>query len=340
MIVRRNDIRVCASLLLGLIATGDALAQASLLETARHPHRSAQTDRYPLKPIRLIVPFPPGGGTDVVSRTLAQKLTEAFGQPVIVDNRPGAGGAMGAESAVRAAPDAYTLMVVSSSYATNAAFFNLPYDAVTDVTPISMIADTGFLVALHPNVEATSIRELIELVKTKPGVLNYGAAGIGSLNHLAMSLFDIMAGTRMTLVPYKGTAAVLNDLLGGQIQLTFGSMPAVLPLVKANRLRGIGVTTLKRNSAVPELPAIHEILPGYETTVWFGVLGPRGLPKTISMRWRAEIYTAMQTREMKQRLADGGLEPSEATDEAFREVLKRDIKKWKKVVAEAGIKPV
>jgi tripartite-type tricarboxylate transporter receptor subunit TctC len=192
----------------------------------------AQTN-FPSKPIRLIVPFAAGGGTDIVARLMAQKLNEAFKQPVIVDNRAGGGGTLGAETTVRATPDGYTVIMMSGSYATNAAIYKLPYDAVGDILPMALIGDTSFIAALHPGVPIKSVKELIAYAKAKPGALNYGSSGIGGIAHLSGELFDILAGTRMTHVPYKGTGPALNDLLGGQIQLIFGSAPSTIPLAGA-----------------------------------------------------------------------------------------------------------
>jgi len=295
--------------------------------------------KYPTKPIRLIVPFAPGGATDIVARMLAQKLTETFKQSVVVDNRPGGGGATGTESAVRANPDGYTMIFVVAAYATNAALYNLPYDPVNDVAPIALIGETGFVVTLHPSVPVTSIKELIAYDKANPGKLNYGTGGTGGVIHLATELFNQMAGTRMTHVPYKGTGPALNDLLGGQIQLIVGSLPLMIPQVKSNRLRGIAVTTAKRFDAVPEIPAVAETVPGYEAVQWFAVLGPKALPKDIVARWNREIDRILQLPDVKGRMAGDGMEPVGGSPERFREVLKRDIAKWQKVIKTAGIKP-
>src|SRR6185503_6683144 len=233
---------------------------------------------YPTKPIRLIVAFAPGGPTDIVARMLAQKLTETFKQTVVVDNRPGGGGPIGTETAVRANPDGYTMLLFAGgAYAANAALHKLPYDPVNDVSPIAMIGESGFVVTLHPSVPVKSIKELIAYDKANPGKLNYGSGGAGSASHLAAELFNQMAGTKMTHVPYKGGGPALNDLLGGQIQLILGGLPQIIPHVKSNRLRGIAVTTAKRSNAVPDIPTVGETVPGYETVAWYGVLGPKAL---------------------------------------------------------------
>ena len=296
---------------------------------------------YPSKPIRLIVPFAPGGGTDVVARLLAQKLTGAFGQTVIVDNRAGGGGTMGAETAVRAIPDGYTTIIMSGSYATNAAMYKLPYDPVNDIVPMGLIGDTSFLLALHPAVPIKNVGELVAFAKAKPGALNYGSSGTGGIAHLSGELFDLLAGTQMTHVAYKGTGPALNDLLGGQIQLIFGSAPSTMPLVRANRLRAIAVTTTKRSSALPDLPTVAEAgVPGYEVVLWYGVLGPKGLPNTLVGRWNAEIRKATKLPDMKERLMSEGFEIDDSPPAVFQALLKRDVAKWSRVVKEAKVKAV
>ncbi len=321
---------------------GWVTAVAAVLLVAGLACGSAQAQKdYPTKPIRLIVPFAPGGGTDIVARLLAQKLTEAFRQTVIVDNRAGAGGTIGAETAVRATPDGYTAIMMSGSYATNAAIFKLPYDPVNDIMPMGLVGDTAFLVTLHPALPIKSVGELIAYARAKPGALNYGSSGTGGIAHLAGELFDLLAATKMTHVPYKGTGPALNDLLGGQIQLIFGSAPSTIPLVHANRLRAIAVTTTKRSAALPDLPTVAEAgVPGYEVVLWYGVLGPKGLPKTIVARWNAEIRLATKLPDMKQRLVSEGFNIDDSPPEVFQAVLKRDVAKWTKVVRDAKVKQI
>ena len=298
----------------------------------------AQND-YPTKPIRLIVPFAPGGGTDIVARVLAQKLTESFGRTVIVDNRAGGGGTMGVETAVRATPDGYTTIIMSGSYATNAAIYKPSFDPVNDIQPLGMLGNTAFIVALHPSVPIKSVGELLAYAKAKPGALNYGSSGNGGIAHLSGELFDLLAGTRMTHVAYKGTGPALNDLLGGQIQLIFGSAPATIPLARSNRLRAIAVTTTTRSSAMPELPTVAESgVPGYEVVLWYGVLGPKGLPKTLIDRWNAEIRKATKVPDMKERLISEGFEIDDSPPSVFQAVLKRDVEKWQRVVRDAKIR--
>ena len=206
----------------------------------------AQKERYPDKPIRLIIPFAPGGGIDTIGRIMAQKLTDGFGQSVVVDNRAGAGGKIGIETALTSAPDGYTMLFISGGYCANATIYKLPYDPIADVAPVAMIGESGYLIALNPGVPAKNTAELIALAKAKPRSLNYGTSGVGGLTHLATELFDLMAGTQMTHVPYKGSGPALTDLLGGQIQVSFAAIPVVMPHVKTGRLRAVAVTTEAR----------------------------------------------------------------------------------------------
>ena len=283
--------------------------------------------------------FAPGGGTDITARMLAQKLTESFKQTVIVDNRPGGGGIIGIESAVRANPDGYTMILLTTGYTTNAALNRLPFDPVNDVAPIGLVGETGFIVALHPSIPVKNIKELIAYDKASPGKINYGSAGTGGITHIATEHLNYMAGTKMTHVPYKGAGPALNDLLGGQIQLLLGGTTPTIPHVRANRLRGIAITSAKRSNAVPDIPTVGESVPGYEAVLWFAVLGPKALPKDIVARWNEEIDRILQLPEMKERMANDGTEPVGGSPERFREVLVRDIAKWQKVVKIANIKP-
>ncbi len=298
----------------------------------------AQAEKYPTRPIRMLVPFAPGGGTDITARLIAANATVSFGQQVIVDNRAGGGCTIGAESAVRAARDGYTVAMVSGSYGTNAALYKLPYDPVKDIQSIAMIGESGFVAALHPSVPAKTVPELIAYAKANPNKLNFASSGTGGITHLATELFNLLAATKMTHIPYKGTGPAIADLLGGQVQLIFGAMPATIPQVKAGKLRGIGVTTAKRIPALPDTPAIGEIVKDYEAALWYGMWGPKGLPKPVVTRWNQEVARALQTEELKKRLAADGVEPAGGPPEQFIEVIRRDVEKWKKVVKAANIK--
>lgn len=298
---------------------------------------AAFSQNYPSRPIRLLVPFPPGGLGDVVARMLAQKLGESFRQTIVVDNRGGAGGTIAAETAVKALPDGYTMILITASYTANAALHKLAYDPVNDITPVAFVGEGGNLATVLPSGLVASIRELVAYDKANPGKLYYGSSGTGSSTHLATELLQQMAGTRMTHVPYKGTIAALNDLFGGQIHFIIGSLPAMIPQVKANRLRGIGVTTAKRSATVPEIPTIAETVAGFEALNWGAVWGPKGLPADIVKRWNTEINHALQSPDFKERLAANGLEPTGGTPERLREVIRRDVAKWQAVVKTAGI---
>ncbi len=300
-------------------------------------HASVQGSKYPTKSIRLLVPFAPGGGTDIVARVVAQKMSDTLGQSVIVDNRPGAGGTVGAETAVRASPDGYTLIMVSGSYATNAAVYKLAYDPLNDIQPIVIIGESAFVVVLHPSVAAKSVADLISLAKAKPGALNYGSTGPGGITHLGTVLFELLAGVRMTHVPYKGTGPSLTALLGNEIQLMFGALPATIPHVKANRLRGIGVTGDKPSNALPGVPVVGETVKGYQVVLWWGLFGPKGLSKDIVNVWNKGVEQILRSKDMQDRMASEGIDPLGGPPEAFRNAIKRDVEKWKKVLREAKI---
>ena len=299
---------------------------------------TAATQSYPTKPIRLIVPFATGGQSDIIARVMSQKLAESLKQPVVVDNRPAGSGTVGTEMTVRANPDGHTLVMVSAAYAANAALYNLPYDPVTDVATVALIGESGFIVSLHPSVPVTNVRELIAHDKANPGKLNYGSGGTGGSNHLVTEFFNLMAGTRMTHVPYKGGGPALNDLIGGQIQVFIGTLSAMLPSVRANRVRGIAVTTAKRAPAIPEVPSVSETVPGYEAITWAAILGPKALPKEIVVRLNSEIDRILQLPDVKTRMAGLGMDIAGGAPERARTVLAREIAIWKKVVKSANIK--
>ena len=307
---------------LGLAAAGSAQAQQN----------------YPTRPIRMIVPFPAGGQTDLVARIVSQRLGDAFKETVVVDNRPGGGGTIGADIALKANPDGYTLVMISVSYTTNAALYKLPFDPLNDVTPISMLGDTGFVVTVNLASPAKSTKELIAHAKANPGKLNYASGGTGSSTHLATELFNQMTGVNTTHVPYKGTGQSLTDLIAGNIQISFFGANQILPHIKANRVRGLAVSTEKRMSTLPDLPAVAETVPGYEAIQWFAVLAPKGLPKNLLARWNKEVNGVLRLPDVKERMGADGVDPAGGTPEHLRTVLQRDIAKWQKVVKAAGIK--
>jgi len=298
----------------------------------------AQQQRYPVKPIRIIVPYAPGGGADVVARVVAQKLSETLVQPVVVDNRGGGGGTIGSETAVRATPDGYTLAFVSGAYSTMAALHKLPYDPVKDITPIVMVGEASSIAVVHPTVPIKNVKELVAYARANPGKLNYGSGGTGGFSHLIVALFELTAGVRMTHVPYKGTGPALNDLLGGQLQLIFGSTPSTAPHVRSGKLRGIGVTSKERSSALPDVPPIAETVPGYYAPLLYGMWGPKSLPREIVALWNREVVKLLQTPDMKDRLTNAGIDAAGGPPAQFRDALSADIERWQKVVKAANIK--
>jgi tripartite-type tricarboxylate transporter receptor subunit TctC len=310
-------------------------ACAFLLCAASHGAWCAQS--YPSKPIRLVAPFPPGGGTDLLSRIIAEPASQSFGQTVIVDNRPGAGGAYGAEIVARAEPDGHTLTLVSASYAATAAYRRLPFDPVTGIQPIILIGTTGLALTVHPAVRAQSTAELIALGKAQPGRLNYASVGPGSAVHLALELFKLKANVNFVHVPYKGGGPALNALMAGEVQLSATSMVPTIPHSKAGRVRILAITTPKPSPALPDVPTIGESVPGYEVTHWYGMWFPKGVRKDIVTRWNAEVTKVLQTDEMKARTRGEGLELAGGAPEVFGSRLKRDVEQWRRVMKEAGI---
>jgi tripartite-type tricarboxylate transporter receptor subunit TctC len=316
------------------MAAGAALA----MHFATGASAFAQQQKYPVKPVRIIVPYAPGGGADVVARVIAQRMSETFQQPVVVDNRAGGGGTIGSETAVRATPDGYTLAFVSGAYTTMAALHKLPYDAVKDITPIVMVGEASSIAVVHPSVPVKSVKELVAYAKGNPGKLNYGSGGTGGFSHLVTALFELMAGVRMTHIPYKGTGPALNDLLGGQLQVIIGSTPSTAPHVKSGRLRGIGVTSKVRSSALPDVPPIAETVPGYYAPLLYGMWGPKGLPSDVVMFWNREVAKLLQTPQMKERLTNDGIDAAGGAPDQFRDALRSDVERWQKVVTAANIK--
>jgi tripartite-type tricarboxylate transporter receptor subunit TctC len=299
----------------------------------------AFAQNYPTKPVRLIVAFVPGGGADIVARQFTPKLSRDFGQSFVVDNRGGAGGSIGAEIAAKAAPDGYTLFCASGSYAANAALYKPAFDAVTGIAPIVEVGFSPFIVSVHPSVPAKSIQELIALARPKPGQLTYGSSGTGGITHLATELMASMAKIKMVHIPYKASSAALIDVIGGQVQLIVGSMLPTLPHVRAGKLRALAVTTAERWPTTPEIPTVAESLPGYDVELWFGFWAPKGTPQSIVNRLNASVNKALHEADIKQNLEAGGLRASGGTAQKFAERIRKDVKRWEKVVAEIGLKP-
>jgi tripartite-type tricarboxylate transporter receptor subunit TctC len=295
----------------------------------------AQT--YPSKPLRIIVTSTPSSGPDIIARLIGQKLTEAWGQQVVVDARAGASGTIGAEIAARSAPDGYTLVIGTSQWAIVAAMFSkLPYSMTRDFSPVSLIASTPFILVVNPAVPATSVPQLIALLKSKPGELRYGSGGSGSPPHLAAEIFRSMTATEMMHVPYKGVTPALVDTLGGQVQLTFAVIPAVLSMVKSGKVRALAVTSAKRTALVPDLPAIAEFVPGYEFIGWYGMLAPAKTPEAVLSRLNAEVVKALKTPELQERLAGLGAEPIGSTRAELAAFISVQLQKMRKAVETSG----
>jgi len=299
----------------------------------------AQSQQYPTKPVRIIAPFAPGGGTDFIARLIAQKLTERLGHQVIVENKPGAGGNLGAEFAVKSAPDGYTLLLVAGSYTVNPSLYKLSFDPVNDIMPLVQLSQGPFVVAVHPSVPANNLKELIELARRQPDKLSYASAGSGSITHLASELFLDMAKVKIVHIPYKGTGPALNDTIAGSTQLIFGSVSTTLQFIKSGRLRGLAVTTPRRISALPDLPTVAEAgVPGYEVVLWHGLVAPKGVPRPIVDRLNREANEVLKAKDMGDLLATDGVAPAGGTPEQFRAVIKADIERWRGVVKQANIK--
>ncbi len=298
-------------------------------------------DGYPSKPIRLVCPFPPGGGLDFVARTLGEKLAERSGHPVVVDNRPGASGAIGANIVARSAPDGYTIMLGSSStLAANPALQRRPYQAIIkDFAPVSLVSGVSYVLVVHPSVAAKSVAELIRLAKSQPGRINYASSGTGSASHLAMELFKDMAGVDLVHIPYKGSSPAVIDLIGGQVQAGFNNLIPALPHIRSGKLRALGVSGSARWAGMPDVPAIADSgLPGYEALQWYGMLMPAGAPRVIIDRLHKEIAAILQLPDVRERIAREGGVIIGSTPEQFAGHIEREIAKWTKVVTAANIR--
>ena len=301
----------------------------------------AEATSYPNRPIRIVVPFPPGAGTDIIGRAIAQALNEAWQQSLVVDNRPGAGGTIGSDIVAKSTPDGYTLLLgnISTLALAPHLYKKLPYAPLRDFSPITLITTSHNILVVHPSVPAKTVKELIALAKARPRQLNYGSAGSGTTSHLGGALFASMAGVELTHVPYKGSGPSLTDLIAGQLQLSVGTIATTLAHIRAGRLRALGVTSLKRSPLLPDLPTIAEAaLPGFEVLVWQGIVAPAGTPKPVVGKLNGQIVKSLHTSEMKRRLESQGLEPVGNTPEQFAAFIRTETDKWGKVVREAGAK--
>lgn len=300
----------------------------------------AQTGNWPTKPVRFIVPFTPGGGNDTIARLIGQKLTASIGQQVVIDNRAGAGGTIGAEAAARSAPDGYTLFL--AGVATHGINPNLrsklPYDPVRDFEPVSLIASAPLIVVVHPSLPVRTTKDLLALAKAKPGEVTYASNGAGGSSHMAVELFNMMTGTKMLHVPYKGLSPALTDLISGQVQVMFSSAVAMLPQVKAGRLRAVAMTGAKRSPALPTVPTLAESgVPGYETGSWYGVVMPANSPKPVVNRLAQEIGTIARSAEVNQRLVEDAAIPVGSSPEEFGNFIRTELARWAKVVKQGKI---
>jgi tripartite-type tricarboxylate transporter receptor subunit TctC len=301
---------------------------------------AAAAQSFPSRPVQLIVPFPPGGTTDILAREVAQQLSARWNVAVVVENKAGASGAIGSEQLIRSAPDGHTLMITATHHVINPSLRKLPYDTRKDFSSIAQVATVPNVLVVHPSVPATDVQELIRLAREKPGSLSFGSTGVGGANHLSGELFKSMAGVDMVHIPYKGAAPALNDLLGGQIPVMFDSLPGVIQHLKSGKLRALGVTTARRVASMPEIPTIGEAgVPGFEATAWFGLYGPANLPPDVLARIVADVDAVLQSERTRERFTPQGAEVIPMTQPEFARFVDAEIDKWAEVVDRAGLKP-
>jgi len=299
---------------------------------------TVSAQQYPSKPIRVLLPYPPGGSTDTFTRIITQKLSESLGQPVVVDNRPGGNTIIGTDLAAKAPADGHTFILVASTYAINPSLFKLPYDPNKDLIPIIQAGFSTLVLVVHPSLPPKTLKEFLAYAKANPGKLNYGTVGSGSITHLASELFADVAGISTVNVPYKGTAPMLTDLLGGQLQFALDTPVTSIPHIKSGKLRPIAVSSAKRLGALPEVPTMAEAGLPFEINAWLGFLAPAGTPKEIVQRLNAEINKILQMPDVREKLAAAALEPGGGTPEQFGAVIKADLARWPAVVKKAGVK--
>jgi tripartite-type tricarboxylate transporter receptor subunit TctC len=300
---------------------------------------ASPAQQYPTKPVRIVVPFAPGGGSDFIARFMAQRLTAGLGQQVIVENKPGAGGMLGITQGVQSPADGYTLTLIASSYTVNPSIYKFTFDPVSDITPIIQLSQGPLLIVVRPSLPVKSTRDLIALAKAKPGQVNFASSGQGSVIHMATELFQSMAGVKMNHIPYKGTGPALTDTIGGQTDVFFSSTATAVPHVQSGKLRAIAVTTLKRIPALPDVPTVNESgVKGYDVVLWHGLIGPKGLPRAIVNRINAEAGKALKVKETAAQLQNDGVAPAGGTPEQFAAQIKKEIGVWRKVAADAGVK--
>jgi tripartite-type tricarboxylate transporter receptor subunit TctC len=299
----------------------------------------AASAQYPAKPVRIIVPYPPGGTTDILARLTAAKLTDSLGQPFIVENRPGASAAIGSQAVARAPADGYTLLMGTiSSHGINSAIAKLPYDAIKDFAPVTVVASTPNVITVHPQLPARNLAELLALARAKPGKLNFGSTSPGGSPHMSAELLKMMARVDVVHVPYKGAGPMLTDLIGGQIDIGFDNLPSSMGHIRSGKVRAIAVTTPKRWPGAPDIPAVAESVPGYEVSGWFGLLAPAGTPAPVVDTLYRAIAAMLRQPEVQKQMLELGAEPVANPPEAFARQIAAEVEKWKKVVAATGVK--
>ena len=315
-----------------------AIAAAATVASLFGVMDASYGQQYPVKPVRVIVPFAPGGGSDITARQFSQKLSEALGQQFLVDNRGGAAGLIGMELTAKAPPDGYTLMMMSASFSASSALNKPAFDPINNIVPVAEFGITPFVLTVHPSVPAKTTKELIALARNTKGGLTFASTGVGSITHLATELFMNMAKIRMVHVPYKSTGAAMGDLLSGQVPIIVGSLLPVTPHLSSGRLRALAVTTAKRWYSLPNVPTLGETLPGYEVELWFGTMAPRGTPQPIIDRINGVVNKALESAEIKKNLEQQGMVATGGTPQKFGERIRKEYERWLKVVQEANIK--
>jgi tripartite-type tricarboxylate transporter receptor subunit TctC len=315
-----------------------ACAAIAIAATLALPEIAAAQE-WPAKPVKIVVPFAPGGGSDFIARYIARRLTEELKQPFIVDNKPGAGGNIGAEQGIKSAPDGYTLTVIASSYTVNPSVYKLNFDPINDITPIIQISQGPLVVVTNPKVPAKTMKEFIALAKSRPNEINYASSGQGSIIHAATEMFNLRAGTKMTHVPYKGSGPALTDTIAGTTQVFFSSASTAMPQVNAGKLTALAVTTSKRIPALPDVPTVKEAgVADYDVTLWHGLIGPKGMQPAVVNKINAAVGKALKMKESEEQLQNDGVSPAGGTPQQFGDTIKREIDAWGKVVKAADIR--
>jgi tripartite-type tricarboxylate transporter receptor subunit TctC len=322
-----------------LLAIAPASAQQPPSTGSEPALSPSKGQTYPSRPVRIVSPFPPGGGNDALCRIVAPRLSESLKQQVIVENRAGANGIVGTEVAARSAPDGYTIVLIPSGHAVNASLYKkLPFDTIRDFTPITLVGSSPLVLAVHPSLPAKNVRDLIALARARPGELTYASAGVGASGHLGGALFETLTHTKMTHIPYKGMAIAIIDVMSGQVTMTFGTSLSVIPHARAGRLRALATTGARRSAALPDLPTVAEAgVPGYEASLWYGFAGPARLPPEILNRLHSAIVAVLRLPDVRERLATQGLDAQHNTPEEFAKLLVADVARWAKVVQRAGV---